>query len=559
MASSPQEDDTFQQEDHKADEATSKGTSPKLEPGPSGRFAVLEERLKSLLCGNKKAFVLLASAGILIICTSINLDPSRPNATKGGAVLAIVALWWITEVVPLTVTSFLPLVLYPLLGIVSAKTLAHEFFNGTTFLFVGGFFLGLALERWNVHQRVAYTIVARLGCRTELLLAGFMVSVWLLSMWISNTAAILCMLPVAQAFLDSLPQETAPFQKSFLLAMGYSATIGGMVTPVGTPTNGIFLGLFTQFWPEEDSFSFAHFVAAAFPLSAMLLFVVWLWMCITCVWRNSSVNIVVDRTFFKSQRASLGKLQYEEFVLMIGFSVLILLWFTASAIGDFPGWKQSVAPGLDNGSLGLALTLPYFFIPCGRRLPTSLRRLLGEDRCKSAAVVDGCPECILDWELIKNKFQWEILFVFGSGFLLARGTLDSELADLVANALSQASMSQLSFIMIVTCVTAFVTEFVSNMATTNIFGAIVVATAEKKNFDPVAVLMAVTLASSFAFMLPTAGGPNMCVYSTGRLSIRFMAKHGIALNILAILLGGLYMGLAMPWILGDNSSLPKHS
>jgi len=377
----------------------------------------------------------------------------------------------------------------------------------------------------------------------------------LLSMWISNTAAILCMLPVAQAFLESLPPGTELFQKSFLLAMGYSATIGGIATPVGTPTNGIFMGLFSQFWPEEDEFSFARFVAAALPLSALLLLIVWFGMCTMYVWRNSGTNIVPDQTVFQSRRSSLGKWQYEEFVLMVCFSVLIVLWFTASPIGEFDGWKQSVAKDLNSGSIGLALTLPFFFIPCGIRLPRVLRELLGDDRCQSLAA-DANPEHILDWESVKSKFHWEILFVFGSGFLLAKGTLESQLADLVACGLADIDMSQMGFIILVTFVTAFTTEFVSNMATTNIFGAIVVATAQKKGFDPVAALLTVTLASSFAFMLPTAGGPNMCVYSTGKVSIQFMAKHGLALNILAIVLGGLYMGFVMPTILGDSTSLP---
>jgi sodium-dependent dicarboxylate transporter 2/3/5 len=518
--------------------------------------AASDGKANSLYAQYTKPIVLFISAIILIVCMSIDLDPERPDAAKGAAVLAIVALWWVTEVVPLTVTAFLPMVLYPALSIIPASTLAKEFFNGTTFLFVAGFLLGIALERWNMHRRVAYSIVSSMGCRTELLLGGFMISVWLLSMWISNTAAILCMLPVAQAFLQTLPPATEAFQKSFLLAMGYSATIGGIATPVGTPTNGIFMGLYSQFWPEEDDFSFARFVAAAFPLSALLLFIVWLGMCTMYVWRNS-VKIVLDPTSFQSRRASLGKWQFEEFVLVIGFSVLVLLWFTAAPIGEFRGWKQSVAADLNTGSIGLAITLPFFFIPCGSRLPRSLRRFLGNDRCQSLAVdTKPKPEYILDWDAAKSKFHWEILFVFGSGYLLAKGTLESQLADLIATALANIDISQLGFIMLVTCVTAFITEFVSNMATTNIFGTIVVATAQKKDFDPVLILLVVTLASSFAFMLPTAGGPNMCVYSTGKVSIRFMATHGIALNVVAIVLGGLYMGIAMPEILGDNTSLP---
>ena len=196
------------------------------------------------------------------------VESGRPEVARGAAVLGVMALWWVTEVLPLPITSLLPMVLYPLLGVCSASELSKVFFDATSMLFVAGFLVGLAVERWGMHRRIAFSVVALVGGGgMAALIAGFMGSTWLLSMMISNTATTLAMLPVADAFLASLPPGTERFQSGFLLAIGYAATIGGIATPVGTPTNAIFLSQYSLFWPDEPEFSFATFTLAALPLS----------------------------------------------------------------------------------------------------------------------------------------------------------------------------------------------------------------------------------------------------------------------------------------------------
>lgn len=513
----------------------------------------------SYLNQNREIVVLPLSLLILIICLSVDLDPSRPQASKGAAVLLITALWWFTEVVPLTITSLLPLVMYPLLGVASVKVLSAKFFKATSFLFVAGFFIGLAVERWGLHSRVVCAVVGKAGSRVELLVAGFMLSVWMLSMWISNTATILCMLPMAQGFLDSLPPGHERFQSAFLLAVGYSATIGGIATPVGTPTNGIFLESFASFWPEAEGFPFAKFFLCAFPLSLLLLIVVWVGFCAVFVW-GSRQKIPVDQEVFRSMKAELGKVSFEQMVVAADLILLIVLWFTASPINSFPGWKKYVSKDLDSGSIGLALTLPLFFLPCGARLPSVMQRAIGEDRCRSRVRGGKPARKILDWDAVKGGFQWEILFVFGGGAMIASGTVSSGLAAWVAEGLAGPAIGEYSFILLVSFVICFVTEVVSNMATLSIFGSIIAATAQLKGYDPVQLLLVVCFASSFAFMLPMAGGPNMVVYSTGRIGVGTMARYGLLLNLAAILLGSLYMAFVMPAALGDAySALPAPS
>jgi len=506
------------------------------------------------LCERRELVILPLSLLILVVFCSVELDQSRPQASEGAAVLLVTALWWFTEVLPLTITSLLPLVLYPLLGIAKLKILSAKFFKSTTFLFVAGFFIGLAVERWNLHSRVVCSIVRRAGSRIELVVGGFMLSVWMLSMWISNTATILCMMPMAQGFLSSLPPGHERFQSCFLLAVGYAATIGGIATPVGTPTNGIFMNQFADFWPEQHGFSFATFVACALPLSVMLLVVVWLGFCSVFIW-SAKERIPVDVEVFEEARRALGKFTWEQMVVSLDLVVLIVLWFTASKIDSFPGWKSVVFEDMDSGAIGLMMTLPLFFVPCGSSLPSWMQRFLGEDRCRSEAPGKLVPRNILDWDAIKDGFRWEILFVFGGGAVIADGTVRSGLASWVAEQLAGLAVGDYLFLMLVTLVICFITEVVSNMATMAIFGSIIAATASIKGYDPVTYLLAVCFASSFAFMLPMAGGPNMVVYSTGKIPVSTMAKFGLTLNLAAIFLGGSYVALVMPAMLGPYANL----
>ena len=495
------------------------------------------------LCG-----VLFTAILLLALVPRANLDPRFPDAAKGLAVLMVTALFWISEVMPLSISSLLPMGLYPLFGVVKASALARKFFSSTSFLFIAGFLLGLAIERWNLHTRFVRAVLSKIGDRIQFYLAAFMLTTWLLSMWISNTATMLCIMPMMKAFLSSLEGGHPSFHSIMLLAVGYSATVGGLATPVGTPTNGIFLAIFQEFWPDEEEFSFARFCMVALPLSAALLLCVYSATCVAYWW--SGARIVVNReAFLRTQQ--LGKVTFEEMVVGFHMVCLVVLWFTASRIDRFPGWKTWVSKDLDSGSIGLVLTLPFFLIPCGRWLPSALKRVLGEDRCQSSCSGPR-PNYILDWESVKRDFSWEILFVFGGGALIAHGTVESGLAQIIAETLENLGLSFFAFNLVVVTVICFVTEVVSNMSTLSIFGPIMASAAQHMGNSPVHLLLGVTFAASFAFMLPMAGGPNMVVYSTGRVSVWQMASFGFCLNLVAILLGSLYVTFAMPALLGTE-------
>ena len=507
------------------------------------------------------ALVLLMTLVILILFPFLELDPRYPDASKGLSVLLVTALFWVTEVMPLSISSLLPMALYPLFGIVKASSLAQHFFSGVSFLFIAGFFLGLAIERWNLHTRFVHLMLSRVSGRVEFYLAAFMLATWILSMWISNTATILCILPMVKSFQESIDSHHSRFQSGMLLAIGYAATIGGLSTPVGTPTNGIFMKLFQDFWPNQEEFSFATFCVVALPLSASLLVAAYLMACVAFVWTNKE-KVVIDADAFL-QRQQIGKVSFEEIVVLVDTLSLMLLWFTASPIDRFPGWKHSLGlTQLNSGSIGLLLTLPLFVLPCGRWLPSWMKHFLGEERCQS--LCKGQPaRYILDWDSVKQDFSWEILFVFGGGSLIAHGTVASGLADLIAQTLETVDLSDFVFILLLLTVVAFVTEFVSNMSTLNIFGSIIVTAAHEMGYNQVQLLLAVSFAASFAFMLPMAGGPNMVVYSSGRVPIGRMARFGFCLNLAAILLGSIYISFILPllleWMGTSYTDLPSPS
>lgn len=504
----------------------------------------------------KSPVVLCLSALIAIVCLSVELDPEYPDAGKGLLVLLITALWWVTEVVPLVVTAFVPVVLYPLLRIASSGQLAKAFFTGTSFLFVSGFLLAHGVEHWRLHERAVCAITASIGRSAERLSAGCMFSVWALSMWLPNVFPVLAFLPIADAFLETLPRGHEYFRKGFILAIGWSATCGGIATPVGTPTNGIFLEIYAQLWPESPEFSFATFTLSALPLSFALLVFLWLGFCTLFIWRNTEPRVVVNRSTFAAKYRALGKTSWEQMVIGSTFVTLIVLWFTMSPIGDsFAGWKASVAPGINAGSVGLGFTIPLFLVPAGRRLPRWMRRLLGEERCRSAAQPES--RCILEWEAATKSgtlmHLYQLLFVFGGGASIALGTTKSGLASVMANVLARTATDRLLFISLATLATSLTTELVSNMATLSIFGPVLAVTAQRAGLDSVQTLFAVTLASSFGFMLPMSTGPNLVLFARGGLPLRFMARHGAYLNVVAITCGALYFTYVLPITLGTHA------
>lgn len=462
---------------------------------------------------------LLALALILFF----DLDPSRPEVTRTAAVALWMALWWLTEAVPLAVTALLPVVLYPTLGIMSGKTVASVYFNNIIFLFIGGFIVALAMQRWNLHKRLALRILLMIGIHPRALLLGFMVATAFLSMWISNTASTMMMVPIALAIVldleETLDREVvARYAKGLFLGVAYGATLGGIATLVGTPPNLVFVRIFSITFPSAPEISFAAWFAFAFPISVVFLALVW--MLLSFIYCPPKDAFTLDRSIFEREYEALGPISYEERVVLVNFVLLALLWLFRGDITigrlTLPGWSTlfSTPAFLDDGTVAILMATLLFIIPTR----------------------GGEARRIMDWETA-TRLPWNIVLLFGGGFALARGFKDSGLSLWLGDHL--AGLGALHPLLIVAAICfllTFLTELTSNTATSQLILPVIAALAVQIHINPLFLMIPATLSCSCAFMLPVATPPNAIVFGTGRLRIADMARAGVGLNLIGVVL-----------------------
>ncbi len=468
-----------------------------------------------------------------LMISFVDLDPENPNVTHTAAIAIWMAIWWIGEAIPLAATALLPLVLFPLLGVLPGKQVADQYVNSTIFLFIGGFLVALAMQKWNLHQRIALWILSRTGVHPWRLLLGFMAATWFLSMWISNTATTMMMVPIALAivleFEDKLPRPQArSLGVAIFLGIAYSASIGGTATLVGTPPNLSFSRIFTNLFPEAPEISFAQWFLFAFPFSAMFFVLTWLYLSYKFC-RNSGES-KIDGELIERQKAQLGPMSFAERAVLLNFGALILLWlFRADlTIGGMviPGWSRILPDprAIDDGTVAIMVSLLLFVLPART----------GEDR--SARV--------LDWETAQ-RIPWGLILLFGGGFALAFGFAESGLSLWLGERLGgMRELPTLVTIAIVCLLLTFLTELTSNTATAEMLLPVLAALSVALELNPLVLMVSGTLACSCAFMLPVATAPNAIVFATERLSIREMARTGIVVNMIGVILITTWMALA---------------
>lgn len=456
-------------------------------------------------------------AGAMIM--SLDLVPGNRATTYTAAVAVWMAIWWLTEAVPLAITAILPVVAFPLLKIMTGRDVASFYFNSVIFLFLGGFIVALALERWNLHKRLALSIISRLGSSPALLLLGFMLATAFLSMWISNTATTMMMVPIVLGAITRLESEGGgkKFVIALLLAVAYSASIGGIATLIGTPPNLALTQIYSQTFPDRPEISFTSWIAFALPISIVLLFITWsgfaLWL------RSGSGVPQVDRAIFRSELRDLGPPSREERIVMVHFVVLALLWVTRGDIiagtVHLQGWasRLGLTGFVDDGTVAVAVATSLFLF---KSEASPSRRLM-------------------DWTTAK-KLPWHIILLFGGGFALAQGFTTSGLSAWLGSRL--AGLSELSPVMIVAfvCLTlTFLTEFTSNTATAQVMLPVLAAVSIEIGMPPLMLMIPATISASCAFMMPIATPPNAIVFGTDRLRIAEMARAGFFLNIIGVI------------------------
>jgi sodium-dependent dicarboxylate transporter 2/3/5 len=466
------------------------------------------------------------------------LDPARPAVSRMLAVAALMATWWVTEAIPIPATALLPVVLFPLTGIMGGSAVAREYMSWLIFLFLGGFLIAIAVERWNLHRRIALHILAVIGGRPHRLVLGFMVATAFLSMWLSNTATTMMMLPMALSLIVlyeeineqrsraglEVDRRANHFPLVLMLGLAHSASIGGLATLIGTPPNGVLVTQFEEIFPGAPPISFAQWMAFASPLSVAFLIVDWLLLS-RVIYPLPASSPFSGKAFIREEIQRLGPITPEEKRVALVFAGVALLWMTRKSIVfgsalTLPGWSSlfsegsGIAPLLDDGTVSIGMALLLFVIPTSKEKGSRL----------------------MDWSAAK-AVPWGILLLFGGGLALAKGFEVSGLSAWIGTrfeVLSQAPPAGL--VAAVVAIVAGLTELTSNTATASMSLPIMASLARAIEVDPRLLMIPAALAASCAFVLPVSTPPNAIVYGSNRVPITKMIKAGLIMEVVGLVL-----------------------
>ena len=456
--------------------------------------------------------------GLLLAST---LDPNRPEVSRMAAVAVLMATWWITDAIPLFATALLPLALFPLLGIEETGGTAPVYFNSTIVLFLGGFMIALTMEKWQLHRRIALWIIRWVGAGADRIILGFMLAGAFLSMWISNTATAIMMIPIGLAIVLRLEEEfgkeaTHTFSVSVMLAIAYACSAGGLATLVGTPPNLSLQRIFQITFPEAPPIAFGQWVLLGLPITVVLLLVAWL--LLTRVFYRVPAEITVDPSVVEEEAAKLGPIRYEERVVLVVFVLTAILWLFRAPLdlGPFtvPGWAALLPYGhlIDDATVAIGMASLLFLVPTRSRDATS-PTVMGPD--------------------VIRRLPWNIVLLFGGGFALAHGFQITGLAEFIGARFGGLAGVPPVIIIVSLCLgLTFLTELTSNTATTEMVLPILASIAVATGIHPLMLMVPATLSASCAFMMPVATPPNAVVFGSQRVTIPEMARVGVVLNVI---------------------------
>ncbi|MFD1063168.1 SLC13 family permease [Winogradskyella litorisediminis] len=433
-------------------------------------------------------------------------------------------IWWITEAVSISVTALLPLLIFPLLKIMPMDDVGANYGSRIVFLFFGGFILALALEKVNLHKRIALNIIRKTGTTPNKVILGFMIATAFMSMWISNTASTVVMLPIAMSVIQLLINDDDGFTKhdknfalSVMLGIAFSANAGGIATVIGTPPNSVLIGLLENEYSIQ--ISFAKWMTFGLPLSVLLVVIVYL-VLVKILFPCSDLQFGTSASVIQCELDKLGRLNSREKHVLIVFIIVVSLWIFRSFI-------NSIFP-----KLGLTDTMISIFGAIALfAFPHNLQK----------------GDFILKWEDTKN-LAWGILILFGGGLALAKGMSISGIVDVVAASISKAEIGILFTAFLLILLMLFMTELMSNVALTAVLAPVIAGIAIGLEIPLLQLLIPVVIASSCAFMLPMATPPNAIVFASGFIKVKEMARAGLILNFISVVLLLLMFEYIMPLI-----------
>ncbi|MDQ8195367.1 SLC13 family permease [Coraliomargarita sp. SDUM461004] len=470
---------------------------------------------------NRRALtgLILAPLGFILILLAPTPEGMSIEAQRAAAVAFIMAILWICETIPIPITSLLPIVLFPSLGIMPTSQATAPYGSHLVFLFMGGFIIALSMQRWDLHRRLALHVIRLIGFSPSRLVLGFMLATALLSAFVSNTATTVMMLPIGLAVITqasaALKQSQSgssekalhAFSINLMLGIAYAASIGGLATLIGTPPNTVLAGYLSKTYNYE--ITFANWLLVGVPMVALFLPICWLWLTRICN-PMKGLRLPDSDKVLKQQIAELGVMNTGEKWTLAVFSLTALGWLFRPQIAQFfPDPSM-----LKDSSIAIAGAICLFF------LPTNLRK----------------HEFVMNWEWA-SKLPWGVLLLFGGGFALAQGFAVSGLANWIVNQVGM--LSNLPIVALILCIAlivTFLTELTSNTATATILMPVLAGVAIGLGQSPLLLIAPAALSASCAFMLPVATPPNAIVFSSGHVSIPQMMKAGFGLNVIGIFL-----------------------
>ncbi|MDX1640613.1 MAG: SLC13 family permease [Balneolaceae bacterium] len=448
------------------------------------------------------------SVGLLLFIVILIIpSPESMNdvAWKTTAVAVLMATWWITEAIPIAATSLLPIVLLPVLGIAPIGDSTAPYANPLIFLFMGGFIIAIAMQRWDLHKRIALRIINFVGVKPSSIIIGFIIASAFLSMWVSNTATALMMLPIALSVLhftdrkDSGESPVTNFEIVLVLAIAYACNIGGIATLIGTPPNALFAGFMLENYNVEVSF--VRWMSIGIPLILVLLPLMY-FILTKLIFPIKLKELPGGREVINNQLKEIGKIRIPERRVAIVFTITACLWI-------FRPLLSNILPGLSDAGIAIAAGIVLFIIPSGND--------------------DG--KKLLAWHNMKD-LPWGILILFGGGLSLAMAISSSGLASWIGESVKSLEAFPIFVLLLsVILIVVFLTEITSNTATTAAFLPILASTAIGMGQNPLMFILPAAISASCAFMLPVATPPNAIIYGSGKVSIPQMAKAGLWLNI----------------------------
>ena len=467
------------------------------------------------------------------------------EAWRVAAVTALMAIWWITEAIPIPATSLMPIALFPLLGVMKSTAATAPYANHLIYLFMGGFFLAVTMERWNLHRRIALHTIKAVGTSPGRMTMGFMIATAFLSMWVSNTATAMMMVPIGLAVIQQATgfdadtirthTEISPetnFGKGLMLGIAYAASIGGVATIIGTPPNTVMVGMVEKMFGVE--IGFGQWMMFGVPLSIIMLAVAWYILC-KFLFPTGTMELAGGEKIIDQEISKLGPMSSEEKKIVLVGCFVAAFWLSRGFLKKAP-FILDIMPKfgyIADATIGILGALILFAIP------TNFKK----------------SEFLLDWKTAV-KIPWDVILLFGGGLAIANGFAKTGLATYIAAQLGGLEgTTMIIFVGAVVLITIFLTEITSNTATATLLVPIMGSAAIAMGVNPFATIISACVAASFAFMLPVATPPNAVIFGSGCVTIKQMAKAGLWLNIIGAVLITIFVVYILPILWGVDLSV----